>query len=72
MRPRSDCKLLPADASVQLIVFFVAIRETLKREIYGGDKERFCPMKTKAWFGLSHGVYSESRIQLIWFANADD
>jgi hypothetical protein len=32
-------KLLPPEASVQLIVFFAGIREILKKEIYGWDKE---------------------------------
>src|SRR6266481_9678809 len=45
--PRSDCKLLRSPGGVQLIVFFSAISETLKKEIYGGDKQCFCPMKTK-------------------------
>jgi hypothetical protein len=35
---------------VQLIVFFAAIREILKREIYGGDKQHFCLVKTKGQF----------------------
>jgi hypothetical protein len=47
-RPRSVCKLLVPEGSVQLIVFFGVIREILKREIYGSDKQFFCPMKTKA------------------------
>src|SRR5258708_3299539 len=46
-RPRSDCKLLRSQGGVQLIVFFSAISETLKKEIYGSDKQCFCPMKTK-------------------------
>lgn len=46
-RPRSDCKLLRSRRGVQLIVFFRAISETLKKEIYGADKQRFCAMKTK-------------------------
>ncbi|HJT69503.1 MAG TPA: hypothetical protein VJ731_04850 [Terriglobales bacterium] len=33
-------KLLPNAASVQLIVFVAAIREILKREIYGWDKKK--------------------------------
>jgi hypothetical protein len=32
------CKLLAATGRVQLIVFFSAIREILKRKIYGRDK----------------------------------
>ena len=46
-RPRSDCKLLRSQGGVQLIVFFAVIREILKREIYRGDKKRFCAKKTK-------------------------
>jgi len=34
-------KLLPSTRTVQLIVFFAAIREILKKEIYGGDKQKF-------------------------------
>jgi len=32
-------KVLRADECVQLIVFFAAIREILKKEIYGRDKQ---------------------------------
>jgi hypothetical protein len=32
-------KLLRREECVQLIVFFAAIRESLKREIYGADKQ---------------------------------
>jgi hypothetical protein len=32
-------KLLRIEECVQLIVFFAAIREILKREIYGADKQ---------------------------------
>jgi hypothetical protein len=35
-------KVLRAEATVQLIVFFAAIREILKKEIYRGDKQSFC------------------------------
>ena len=45
--PRSDCKLLRSQGGVQLIVFFSAISETLKKEIYGDDKQCFCAVKTK-------------------------
>jgi hypothetical protein len=41
---------LPAEDAVQLIVFLAAIREILKKEIYGRDKQRFCWMKTKGKF----------------------
>jgi hypothetical protein len=44
------CKILAASQGVQLIVFFAAIREILKKEIYAADKERFCLMKTKGEF----------------------
>jgi hypothetical protein len=40
-------KILRSEGGVQLIVFFAAIRETLKREIYEGDKRHFCLVKTK-------------------------
>jgi hypothetical protein len=40
-------KVLRSEQGVQLIVFFAAIRETLKKEIYRGDKQRFCSKKTK-------------------------
>jgi hypothetical protein len=46
-RPRSDCKLLRSQGGVQLIVSFSAISETLKKEIYGDDKQCFCAVKTK-------------------------
>ena len=35
-------KLLRLEGCVQLIVFFAAIREILKREIYGADKQWSC------------------------------
>jgi hypothetical protein len=62
---------LAADEGVQLIVFFAVIREILKREIYRGDKKRFCAMKTKGQFGTSDGVRRESRIRPIRFVNAE-
>jgi hypothetical protein len=43
-------KVLRVEECVQLIVFFAAIREILKREIYGGDKQHFCLVKTKGQF----------------------
>jgi hypothetical protein len=70
--PRSDCKLLAADEGVQLIVFFAVIREILKREIYRGDKKRFCAKKTKGQFGTNDGVRSKSQIRPIRFVNAED
>jgi len=42
-------KLFRSGRSVQLIVFFAAIREILKKEIYGGDKPDFSLLKTKGW-----------------------
>jgi len=33
-----------------LIVFFAAIREIFKKEIYAGDKQCFSAVKTKAQF----------------------
>ena len=36
--------------AVQLIVFFAAIREILKKEIYAADKQCFSAVKTKAQF----------------------
>jgi len=41
-------KVLRSGQGVQLIVFFAAIREILKKEIYRGDKHCFCSLKTKA------------------------
>jgi hypothetical protein len=40
-------KILRDDASVQLIVFFAAISETLKKEIYRGDKPRVLLIENK-------------------------
>jgi hypothetical protein len=40
-----------------LIVFFAAIREILKKEIYAVDKARFCALKTKAELGAC-GIFS--------------
>lgn len=40
-------KIWAARRGVQLIVFFAAIREILKKEIYRTDKQGFCVMKTK-------------------------
>ena len=41
------CKVLPAGGHVQFIVFFAAIREILKREIYRGDKDYFLRNENK-------------------------
>jgi hypothetical protein len=41
--PRSERNLLRIGGSVQSIVFFAEIREILKREIYGGDKQGLLP-----------------------------
>jgi hypothetical protein len=38
-RPRGDCKVCSSARCVQLIVFVAAIREILKKEIYGWDKQ---------------------------------
>jgi len=46
-----NAKLFRSGRSVQLIVFFAAIREILKKEIYGRDKRDFFLMKTKGWRG---------------------
>jgi hypothetical protein len=45
-------KVSRSEGSVQLIVFLAAISKTLKKEIYGLDKECFCSMKTKAQFEM--------------------
>jgi len=39
-------KVLCSQRGVQLIVFFSAISETLKKEIYGGNKLHFYVLKT--------------------------
>jgi hypothetical protein len=46
-RPRGDCKVCSSARRVQLIVFVAAIREILKKEIYGWDKRCFWLVKTK-------------------------
>jgi hypothetical protein len=40
-------KVLGTGGRVQLIVFFAAIREILKREIYSGDKQNFARYENK-------------------------
>ena len=40
-RPAGGEKVLVSDRPVQLIVFFEAIREILKKEIYRVDKQNF-------------------------------
>jgi hypothetical protein len=47
-RPRSACTLLRSERSVQLIFCFGTIRETLKRGIYGRNKQNLQTLKTKA------------------------
>jgi hypothetical protein len=47
MRSIIFCKLLPAREPVQLIVFFAAIREILKKKIYEVDKRRFFLIENK-------------------------
>lgn len=54
---------------VQLIVFFAAIREILKKEIYGEDKQRFSAMKTKGKLMASGSSSAGLRIQQIRFVN---
>jgi len=46
----SVCKILRGQVSVQLIVFFAAIRDFLKKEIYRADKPLFYALKTKGEF----------------------
>src|SRR6266567_3261414 len=65
----SDCKLLPMECAVQLIVFVAAIREILKKKIYYVDKECFCLMKIKSYSGSSSTTGGETRIRRIGFAN---
>jgi len=47
-------KVLRTEESVQLIVFLAAIREILKREIYEGNKQNFCAVKTKGQSSSFH------------------
>jgi hypothetical protein len=44
-------KILVAGGRVQLIVFFGAIREILKKEIYGVDKQNFHRDENKSLVG---------------------
>jgi hypothetical protein len=48
-------KVLGTGGRVQLIVFFGAIREILKREIYRGENKALLAMKTKGEFLLCDG-----------------
>jgi hypothetical protein len=48
-------KVLRAGVAVQLIVFFARIREILKKEIYGFDKECFAPNENKRQVEASRG-----------------
>jgi hypothetical protein len=43
-----------------LIVFFAAIREILKREIYGRDKQSFAPYENKRGVPAVRGLPIES------------
>ena len=57
VRPARTCvvawlKLLRSKESVQLIVFFAAISEILKKEIYGRDKPRLLPIENKGRMGM--------------------
>jgi hypothetical protein len=54
---------------VQLIVFFAAIREILKKEIYAADKQLFCVMKTKGELVRSGSRAAGLPIQRIRFMN---
>jgi hypothetical protein len=53
-------KLLRQNRSVQLIVFFAAIREILKREIYGRDKQSFVRYENKRGVSAVRGLPIES------------
>jgi len=46
-RQHNVWKILPALEGVQLIVFFCAIREILKREIYKANKQFFSPLENE-------------------------
>jgi hypothetical protein len=48
----------------------VPIREILKKEIYSGDKESFCSVKTKAQLRATKANATKSRMTLIRFVNA--
>jgi len=65
-------KVLRTESHVQLIVFFAAIREILKREIYGRDKGNFWLVKTKGYAGVIEGSLDESRMRAIRFVNAEN
>jgi hypothetical protein len=54
-------KVLASNKRVQLIVFFGAIREILKKEIYGGDKENFRSDENKSRVPVTGGMIIESR-----------
>ena len=53
-------KVLATGGRVQLIVFFGAIREILKREIYGGDKQNFRRDENKSRVTAMKRVKTES------------
>jgi hypothetical protein len=62
-------KIWAARRGVQLIVFFAAIREILKKEIYARDKQRFCAMKIKGKLMGSRRSDAGLQIQQIRFVN---
>jgi hypothetical protein len=53
-------KVLRSEGAVQLIVFFAAIREILKREIYRGDKQSFARYENKRRVSAVSGLRMES------------
>jgi len=53
-------KVLATGVRVQLIVFFAAIREILKREIYGRDKQSFATYENKRGVSAVRGLPIES------------
>ena len=62
-------KIWAARRGVQLIVFFAAIREILKKEIYARDKQRFCVMKIKGKLVGLEKSDAGLQIQQIRFVN---
>jgi hypothetical protein len=65
----SGAKVLRSGVGVQLIVFFAAISRILKKGIYGRDKHRFYPMKTKGYLQSSRWTSHEPQMQVIRFVN---
>src|SRR5215469_1207070 len=62
-------KIWASRRGVQLIVFFAAIREILKKEIYARDKQRFCLMKIKGKLVGSRRSAAGLQIKQIRFVN---